>query len=154
MSGLPVGSPAPDVALVGPNGESVATSSLWRDRVTVLFFYPQDDTYGCTKEACAFRDAYEDFLGAGADVVGVSADDAASHARFAGKHRLPFRLLSDPTGAGREAYGVKKVLGLLPGRITFVIDREGVVRHSFASVIDMGAHVDEALAVVRKLSGS
>ncbi len=150
---LRAGDRAPDVDLVGPGGEAVPVRSLYADKVLVLYFYPKDETAGCTAEACAFRDQYEDFLAAGADVVGVSADPPESHARFAGRHRLPFRLLSDPSGAARAAFGVKKTLGFLEGRITFVIDRAGVVRHAFSSQIRMGAHVDEALGVVRALAG-
>lgn len=152
MSHLAVGARAPAVTLEGPDG-AVPLSSLHADRVLVLYFYPKDETPGCTKEACTFRDQYEDFLAAGADVVGVSADSPASHASFASRHRLPFRLLSDPTGAARKAFGVTAVLGLLPGRVTFVIDRGGVIRHAFSSVINMTAHVDEALAKVRELAG-
>lgn len=151
MAQLAVGERAPNVDLVGPGGAAVPTSSLWGERPVVLYFYPKDHTLGCTKEACAFRDAYEDFLAAGADVVGVSADGEESHASFADRHRLPFRLLSDPSGAARAAFGVKKVLGFFDGRVTFVIDREGVVRHTFSSAIDMGGHVTAALSTVRSL---
>ncbi len=146
------GDRAPAVALIGADGAPVALSSLYADKVLVLYFYPKDDTPGCTAEACAFRDQYEDFVEAGADVVGVSTDPPESHARFAGKHKLPFRLVTDPTGAAKAAFGVTRTLGFLDGRVTFVIDRSGVVRHAFSSVIRMGAHVDEALATVRKLA--
>ena len=149
--GPQVGDPAPAVDLLGPDGP-VPLRSLHQERTLVLYFYPQDDTIGCTIEACTFRDAYEDFVEAGAEVVGVSADRADSHRRFAAKHRLPFRLLSDPTGEARLAYGVRKALGLFEGRVTFVIDRGGVVRPRFASRIDMKGHVAEALAVVRRLA--
>jgi len=115
----------------------------------VVYFYPKDETYGCTKEACAFRDSYEDFVGAGAEVIGISRDDAASHASFKQHHRLPFTLLSDPGGKVGKAWGIDG--GLLPGRVTFVFDKAGVCRHRFSSAIRFGKHVDEALAVVRKL---
>lgn len=154
MSHLRAGDRVPDVSLVGPDGAPVPLSRLYADKTLVLYFYPKDDTAGCTAEACSFRDSYEDFLAAGAHVVGVSADPPASHARFAGKYRLPFTLLSDPTGAGRAAFGVKKTLGFFEGRVTFVIDRGGVVRHAFSSQIRMGAHVDEALTVVRQLASA
>ncbi len=124
-----------------------------RDRIgkpLVVYFYPKDETYGCTKEACSFRDQYEDFVAAGADVIGVSRDDATSHASFKEHHRLPFTLLSDPGGKVATAWGVRAMLGL-PGRVTFVFDKEGVVRHRFDSMIRFGRHVDEALEVVRTL---
>ncbi len=123
-----------------------------RDRIgkpLVVYFYPKDETYGCTKEACAFRDQYEDFVGAGAEVIGISRDDAASHASFKQHHRLPFTLLSDPRGKVAEVWGVSG--GLIPGRVTFVFDKAGVCRHRFSSAIRFGKHVDEALAVVKTL---
>ena len=91
----------------------------------MLYFYPKDDTPGCTKEACTFRDQYEDFTAAGAEVIGVSSDSSESHRKFAGKYSLPFTLLSDRGGEVRKRYGVPATLGLLPGRVTFVIDAGG-----------------------------
>lgn len=117
----------------------------------VLFFYPKDETPVCTKEACSFRDAYEDFVQAGAVVIGVSSDPAESHRAFAAGHRLPFVLLTDHDGSLRKAYGVPKTLGILPGRVTYVIDKEGVVRHIFSSQLSAERHVTEALNVVRQL---
>ena len=106
----------------------------------------------CTKEACRFRNAYDDFAQAGAVVLGVSSDDAESHQAFAAGHRLPFVLLSDTEGALRKAFGVPKTLGFLPGRVTYVIDREGIVRDVFCSQLSADRHVAEALAVVRQLA--
>lgn len=117
----------------------------------VLYFYPADETYGCTKEACGFRDEYESFVDEGAMVVGVSPDSLESHRRFADHHRLPFSLLSDPDGALRNKYGVGRTLGLIPGRVSFVIDRQGVIRHVFDSQLRARQHVGEALGVVRRL---
>lgn len=105
----------------------------YRGRPVVVYFYPKDDTPGCTAEACAFRDQYQDFTQAGAEVIGISSDGPESHAHFAGKHRLPFVLLSDQGGAVRKAYGVSAMLGLLPGRVTFVLDKSGTIRHMFSS---------------------
>jgi peroxiredoxin Q/BCP len=130
----------------------VSLADLRRNRAVVLFFYPKDETAICTKEACAFRDAYEDFVDAGAAVIGVSSDSAESHRRFAHGHRLPFLLLADVDGSLREAFGVPKTLGMLPGRVTYVIDKEGVVRHVFSSQFSADQHVSEALAVVRQLA--
>ncbi len=146
---LNVGDPLPDVTLVGEQGPVQL-----RDRVgkaLVIYFYPKDETFGCTKEACSFRDSYEDFVTAGADVIGISRDDAASHAGFRSHHRLPFTLLSDPGGQLAKAWGVKGALGL-PGRVTFVFDKAGICRHRFESAIRFGKHVDEALDVVKRLA--
>jgi peroxiredoxin Q/BCP len=148
MSDLAIGQAMPDTTLTGPDG----TVQL-RDRLgkpLVVYFYPKDETYGCTVEACAFRDQYEDFVAAGADVIGVSRDDAASHDKFKTHHRLPFTLLSDPGGKVATAWGVKGKLGL-PGRVTYVFDQGGTLRHRFDSMIRFGKHVDEALAVVKSL---
>ena len=142
----------PDVSLDGPDGAPVRVRDLASERALVLYFYPKDETAGCTAEACSFRDHYQDFTDAGADVVGVSADGKDSHARFVERHRLPFKLLTDRGGAAAAAFAVKKsFLGLLPGRVTFVIDREGKVRHAFDSQIRPTAHVAEALRVVREI---
>ena len=152
MALIAAGSHAPDFCLADENGDLHRLSELLQQGPVVVYFYPKDDTPGCTAEACKFRDDYEDFTAAGARVLGISTDGAASHLAFKAKHRLPFSLLSDPDGGVARKFGVKKLLGLLPGRATFVIDREGVVRHSFSSQIDMHAHVERALAVLRQLS--
>ena len=134
------------------DGSTVQLKDLIGHKTLVLYFYPKDDTPGCTTEACTFRDSYEDFVQAGAEVVGVSADGAASHEAFRQKHRLPFTLLTDPRGEAAKAFGVKKTLGLLPGRVTFVIDRQGEIRHSFDSQIRARRHVAEALQIVKTLA--
>ena len=120
-------------------------------KAVVLYFYPKDDTPGCTKESCAFRDSYQDFLDAGAEVIGVSGDDSSSHERFATKYNLPFVLLSDRGGQVRAKYGVPATLGLLPGRVTFVIDRDGIVRHTFNSQFQPKQHIAEAITALRQL---
>lgn len=147
--GLAPGDEAPDFALPDARGEVVRLADFHGQKPVVLYFYPKDETPGCTKEACAFRDAYEDFVAAGAEVIGVSSDDGKSHERFAAKHRLPFRLLSDRGGEVRRRYGVPATLGLLPGRVTFVIDRDGRVRHVFNSQLQAERHVREALAALQ-----
>ncbi|MEP6653681.1 MAG: peroxiredoxin [Myxococcales bacterium] len=146
-----VGERAPDFTLAGPGGVAVTLGDLLKRGPIVLYFYPQDETPGCTIEACSFRDSHEEFVNAAAQVVGVSRDDEASHRRFAAKHHLPFLLLSDPTGEVHDAYGVGKTLGVLRDRVTLVIDRTGIVRHVFTSKIRMRAHIAEALSVVRQL---
>jgi thioredoxin-dependent peroxiredoxin len=151
MTQLATGDAMPETTLVGDAGPIQLRSKIGKP--LVVYFYPKDETYGCTKEACSFRDQYEDFVAAGADVIGVSRDDAESHASFKSHHKLPFTLLSDPGGKIASAWGVKSMLGI-PGRVTFVFDKEGILRHKFDSMIRFGRHVDEALDVVKKLSHS
>ena len=149
--GIGVGDPAPDFTLPSQSGEQVRLSDRLGEQVVVLYFYPKDNTPGCTAEACAFRDSHEVFSEAGAEVIGVSSDSADRHAAFAGRYDLPFTLLSDAGGRIRKTYGVPAVLGVLPGRVTYVIDRQGTVRHVFNSMTNIDQHVGDALAVVRRL---
>jgi peroxiredoxin Q/BCP len=150
---LSVGDSAPDFTLPSADGGTVTLSELnrVRGRTVVVFFYPKDDTPGCIAEACGFRDLYEDFSQAGAEVLGISSDSGVSHRRFAGKHRLPMKLLTDADASVRRAYGVRPTLGIFPGRATFVVDRTGTVRHVFVSQLRVVSHVQLALAVVRRL---
>ena len=145
------GDKAPDFTLRSQAGEPVRLSDRLGERVVILYFYPKDETRGCTAEACAFRDSYEVFTEAGAEVIGVSSDSVDKHAGFAGHHELPFTLLSDQGGAVRKSYGVPAALGVIPGRVTYVIDRAGNVRHVFNSMTNIGGHVDDALTVVKQL---
>jgi peroxiredoxin Q/BCP len=147
---LTPGAPAPDFTLAASGGRTVRLADH-RGRVVVLYFYPQDETPGCTAEACAFRDSYESFVEAGADVIGVSRDPVASHDRFAGARRLPFVLASDPDGAVARAYGVTPNWLRLPGRVTFVIDRDGIIRDVFSSQFRVRHHAARALALVQSL---
>ncbi len=147
-----VGDRAPDFDLPAADGSRLRLADLLDRGPLVLYFYPADNTPGCTAEACSFRDAYAAFTDAGAQVLGVSSDSAASHAGFAQKHRLPFPLASDPGGAARKAYGVPRALGLLPGRVTYVIDRTGIVRSVFNSMFAPQKHVERALEVIKTLT--
>ena len=149
--GIKVGDKAPEFDLADAAGKRVKLSDFRGKQSVVLYFYPKDDTPGCTKEACSFRDSYESFKDVGAEVIGVSSDSEASHQKFADKFKLPFRLVADQSGAVRKRYGVPATLGLLPGRVTFVIDRDGVVRHVFNSQLQATKHVDEALSVLKRL---
>jgi peroxiredoxin Q/BCP len=149
--GIQAGDKAPDFTLPSQSGEPVRLSDRLGEHTVVLYFYPRDETPGCTAEACAFRDSYEVFTDAGAEVIGVSSDSVDKHAGFADHHKLPFTLLSDRGGAVRKSYGVPATLGVLPGRVTYVIDRAGTVRHVFNSMTNIGRHVDDALTVVKQL---
>jgi len=117
----------------------------------VLYFYPKDNTPGCTTEARAFRDSYDVFKQLGAEVIGVSSDSVESHRGFSTKCALPFILLSDAEGKVRKLYSVPSTFGLLPGRVTYIIDRKGIVRHVFSSQMNPKKHVDEAVEVLRSI---
>ncbi|OLE16817.1 MAG: peroxiredoxin [Cyanobacteria bacterium 13_1_40CM_2_61_4] len=147
--GVKVGDRAPDFTLESKTGEKVSLSQFYGQKNVVLYFYPKDETMGCTREACGFRDRYEAFADLGAEVVGVSSDSPESHRRFAEHHRLPFTLLSDPGKVVRKLYGVPSNMGFLPGRVTYVIDKSGAVRHIFNSQMHPEEHVNEALNILR-----
>jgi peroxiredoxin Q/BCP len=151
---IQIGDTAPDFTLPNQTGEPVTLSSFRGQKVVVLYFYPKDDTPGCTAESCAFRDSYEDFVAAGAEVIGISSDSTASHQAFASKYNLPFNLVSDAGAAVRKAYGVPATLGLLPGRVTYVIDQAGVVRHLFNSQFNATGHVTEAMGILKTLQSA
>ena len=142
------GDPAPDFTLPDQDGTATTLSDL-RGSWVVLYFYPADDTPGCTAESCSFRDSHEDFVDAGARVVGISGQGVESHKKFAEKHRLPFTLVADEGDEVRTRYGVSKTLGLFPGRVTFVIDPDGIVRKVFSSQFRPTKHIGEALATIR-----
>jgi peroxiredoxin Q/BCP len=146
-----VGDVAPDFSLPDQTGTPVRLRDLVGRKTLVLYFYPKDETPGCTIEARAFRDSYDAFATAGAEVVGVSSDSVASHRRFAQRHELPFLLLSDKGGHVRNLYGVEQTLGILPGRVTFVIDTAGIVRHIYSSQLRVTRHSRESLDAVRAL---
>lgn len=151
-SKLKVGDLAPDFSLLDQQSRPVALASYRGKSIVVLYFYPKDNTYHCIAESCSFRDSYEVFRQAGAEVIGVSSDGPVSHAEFARKYKLPFTLLSDSDNKVRKAYGVPLIVGLIPTRVTFVIDKRGVVRHVFSSQFHPKSHVDEALRVIDTLS--
>jgi peroxiredoxin Q/BCP len=143
--GVGVGSKAPDFTLPSQSGEMLSLKEFLDEKLVILYFYPKDDTPGCTKEACAFRDEHEEFGKLDAEVIGVSSDSVESHKRFAEKHNLSFTLLSDEGGKVRRMYGVPNTFGIFPGRVTYVIDEAGVVRHVFSSQIGAVKHVEGAL---------
>ncbi len=150
-TGLETGTKAPGFTLNDQHGKSISLTDFRGKKNLVVYFYPKDDTPGCTKESCAFRDHYTAFSDAGAEVIGISSDSEASHKAFADKHRLPFTLLSDLGGKVRQAFKIPTTFGLLPGRVSYVIDKQGVIRHAFNSQMNPTKHVDEALAVLKTL---
>ena len=152
MPQLAVGDQAPPFTATLQDGSTFDSAALLGRKALVLFFYPKDNTPVCTREACGFRDAYEAFQAVGAEVVGVSSDSVASHRAFAAKHRLPFPIISDPDRALRKRFGVPNPLGFLPGRVTFVIDKAGVVRLAFSALLVSDDHVKKALATVAELA--
>lgn len=133
------GNAAPDFTATNTNGETIRLKDL-RGKKVVLYFYPKDDTPGCTKEACSFRDAFSDFRKHDIEVIGVSTDSEASHKKFATKYKLPFTLLADTDHSIADAYGVygeKKFMGrtyMGVKRMTFLIDEKGKVRKVFEKV--------------------
>ncbi|KAL2553829.1 Peroxiredoxin Q [Forsythia ovata] len=139
------GSVPPPFTLKDQDGRNISLSKF-KGKPVVVYFYPADETPGCTKQACAFRDSYEKFKKAGADVVGISGDGAASHKAFAKKHKLPFTLLSDEGNKVRKEWGVPADLfGALPGRQTYVLDKSGVVRLVYNNQFQPEKHINETL---------
>lgn len=152
---LQPGDPAPDFTLPTTTGTAFRLADQRGQRAIVLFFYPRDNTPGCTTQACTFRDQYQDFQDLGAEVVGISSDSEASHQQFAQQHRLPFPLLADTAGQVRKLYQVPRaLLGALPGRVTFVIDQEGIIRYVFNSLTRTTDHVSIAKQVLHELAGA
>lgn len=151
MSHLPTGAQAPNFTLMDHQGQPFTLSEALEHGPVVLYFYPKDNTYGCIREACFFRDAYEDFIDVGAQVVGVSADSIASHQQFREQHSLPFTLLSDPDRLVHTLYGVdRSMFGLLASRITYVISKNGRILGLIDSVMDFQGHVTKGLSLLRR----
>ncbi len=149
-----IGDVAPDFTLESASGQKVSISEFRGKKSVVLYFYPKDETMGCTREACGFRDSYEVFKRLGAEVVGISSDSSESHRKFAEHHSLPFTLLSDPKKEVRKLYGVRSSMGIIPGRVTYIIDTQGRVIHIFSSQTRAEEHVREALRILEGSSSA
>ncbi len=147
-----IGDRAPDFTLDSQSGDKVRLKDFIGKKIIVLYFYPKDGTPGCTAEACSFRDNYDVFKQAGAEVIGISSDAVESHSAFVLKYNLQFILLSDKDQTVRKLYGVPSTLGLLPGRVTYIIDKKGIVRHVFSSQFNATKHISEALRVIQSLT--
>ena len=150
---IKIGDTLPPFILKDQNNAPFSIRDHLGRKILVIYFYPKDDTSGCTAEACSFRDAYEDFTTMGAEVIGISADSPETHLKFAGRNRLLFTLLSDPDNKVRKLFGVPgSFLGLIPGRVTYIVDRSGTVRHIFNSQLQIQRHVEEAKKFISELT--
>jgi peroxiredoxin Q/BCP len=147
-----VGDKAPDFTLPSQMGDNVTLSEFFGKKNVVLYFYPKDETPGCTREACNFRDSYEELTSLGAEVLGISGQSVESHKSFASHYGLPFILLSDKDNKVRELYDVPSTMGILPGRVTYIIDKKGIIRHIFSSQTQTQRHVEEAKNTLKKLA--
>jgi thioredoxin-dependent peroxiredoxin len=145
------GDKAPDFELKAQDGRTVSLHDFMGKSSVVVYFYPKDFTVGCTAEAKAFSENYDEVLKMGAEVMGVSSDNQETHGRFAESCHVRFPLLSDEGGKVREAYGVKTSFGFIPGRVTFVIDKNGIVRRIFSSQLNPARHVSEAVQALKDI---
>lgn len=150
--GTAVGDLAPDFTLPDQHGNPVTLSSFRGKQSVVLFFYPKSFSGGCTAEACAFRDSHEVFKEAGAAVIGISTDSVDTQHSFSQKHQLMYTLLSDASGELQKTYQIPRWLGIFRGRVTFVIDKQGIVRHVFNSQMMINSHISEAIKTLKQLS--
>lgn len=149
---MKIGQKAPDFTLPNQDGADIHLADYIGKQAVVVFFYPKASSPGCTAEACSFRDQHEAFVDAGAIVFGVSKDDKEAQTRFKHRNEFPFDLLSDEDGKVHDAYDVDKIMGFLPSRITYVIDKTGTIQLISDSNVFMGKHANEALEVVKKIS--
>lgn len=147
-----VGDKAPLFSLPDINGKTIHLKDYLGKKILIVYFYPKDETAGCTAEACTFRDRYELFQKADAEVIGISGDSVDSHTNFSSKYKLPFILLSDIDNSVRKNYGVKSTFGLIPGRVTYIIDKKGIIRNVFVSQFNPKKHVDEALKIIDEIN--
>ncbi len=148
---IKIGSTIPDIVLRNQNGELFDLKKETAGKNVVLYFYPKDDTPGCTAQACSFRDQFEDFTDANAVVIGISGQSVESHKAFAQKHQLTFTLLSDEGNKIRKQFGVPtSFLGLLPGRVTYVIEKTGKVIYIFNSQTNISGHIEHSLKILNE----
>ena len=150
---LTVGQRIADFNLLDDKGELFKLSENLGKKNLVIYFYPKDNTLGCTIEACAFRDEYEAFEELNAMVIGISHDSPESHAKFKTKYKLPFTLLCDIDNEVSTLFNVKNdFFGMVPGRVTFIIDKEGILRYKFASHINFKKHIYESIKILKQLN--
>jgi peroxiredoxin Q/BCP len=148
---LKVGDKIPNFLAKDTSGNDFDIKNLVGKKPLVIYFYPKDNTPGCTAQACSFRDQYEDFKDLGAEVIGISGDTIDSHQKFAKQYKLPFILLSDDNKKIRRLFGVpSNMFGMLPGRVTYVADRNGVIKMIIDSMMAT-KHIPKALEAIKKL---
>jgi peroxiredoxin Q/BCP len=148
---LKVGDSIPIFSAIDNNGNHFDSATIVGKKPAIFYFYPKDNTPGCTAQACSFRDQYEDFKDLGAEVIGISSDSISSHEKFVAKYKLPFILLSDNDKKIRNLFGVKpNLFGLLPGRVTYVVDKKGIIQLVFDSLAAT-SHIPKALETIKKL---
>jgi len=148
---LQLGDKIPNFSAKDSNGNDFDSDSIIGKKPVVIYFYPKDNTPGCTAQACSFRDQYEDFKDLGAEVIGISSDSIDSHEKFIQKYKLPFILLSDSDKKIRNLFGVKaNLFGLLPGRVTYVADKNGIIQLVFDSML-ASKHIPKALEIITKI---
>jgi peroxiredoxin Q/BCP len=149
---LEVGDTIPVFTLKDQNNNDFDIDKYRGKKPMVIYFYPKDDTPGCTKEACSFRDEFEVFTDLNVEVIGISADNVVSHKKFAEKYHLPFTLLADTKKKVRKLFGVpNSLLGLIPGRVTYVIDKNGIIAHIFSSQFGAEKHITESLSILKTM---
>ena len=149
---LKIGDRCPSFTLQNQHDQSVHMDELIGSKILVIYFYPKDDTPGCTAEACSFRDSFEEFKDLGCEVIGISSDSPEKHKEFATKHRLTFTLLADTAKKVRKEFGVPtNLFGLIPGRVTYIFDQKGSLRSIYNSQTNSEAHTAEALKTVRSI---
>jgi len=151
MNKVRIGDEVPHFMLFSSSDQEFSIKNYVGKKNIVLYFYPKDNTPGCIREACAFRDSYGIFKKMGAEVIGISSDSQEKHQEFVKKYDLPFILLSDNENKVRKKFGVPSTLGLIAGRVTYIIDKKGIVRHMFSSQFRPTKHIDEAKEVLKKL---
>ena len=150
---IQIGDKCPSFQLPNQHGENVNIDDLIGEKIVVIYFYPKDETSGCTAEACSFRDSYEDFTSMGCEVIGISSDSISAHEQFASRHRLNFTLLADTNKEVRKLFGVpSNLFGLIAGRVTYVIDKKGLVNSIHNSQTNPRGHIDAAKKAIQTLT--
>ncbi len=150
---LEVGDKIPDFVLKDQNNNDFNIANFRGKQIMVIYFYPKDDTPGCTTEACAFRDGYEVFTDLDVKVIGISSDGVTSHKKFANKYNLPFTLLADTDKKAQKLFGVpKSFLGMIPGRVTYIVNKGGEVVHIFNSMTNAEKHITESLSIIKEMN--
>jgi len=150
---LKVGDKVPDFVLKDQNNNDFNIADFRGKQILVIYFYPKDDTPGCTTEACSFRDTFEVFTELNVKVIGISSDNVVSHKKFEEKYNLPFTLLADTNKKVQKLFGVpKSFLGMIPGRVTYIIDKQGSIVHIFNSMSNAEKHITESLSIIKKMN--